>query len=662
MSLLNLKQVAGPKDGALGGVVVFDSGKPNWSTDINSAMVVPTGTTAERPQIAVEGSLRFNSETQKLEGFEGNEWKEFASPRVIKSEDGLTFVDINRNGFPDEVAMGSFGKEVLLVKGSETEATAGEKLTITHVDDEVQLVAQNSAGTGNVDVRVMPQGSGHVFFGLLGDGVVESEIGFDLIVRGGGSDISNGPGNTTITGGNATTGNFDGGDLILKPGTGFGTGTFGNISIVDGYDVPFLTFESAGDESSNYMVVKNGASNVDGLINGVKLAVAGASTSANVDMYLDPKGNGLVRVADYSTYTASLNAVGGSDALVTKGYVLSLAGLGEGDTNNIIAGAGLTDDNGTFNVNVGATTIGLDGVNNLIVKSNATAGQILISTGVAGEQAEWGGLDLSSSASFTGVLGPTNGGLGFTSFAQGDLLVGNAGATLDKIAIGTVGKALLSTGTSVSYSYITKLVDDNGKTSIATRTTADAVNNLFATNAAADGNVELGAEGTNDDISIQLSPKGLGVLLAPVGYTANIGSNAETLVTKSFVETAIAGGGDSLTRKVALTGSWASEMNLGTVLPNPVGKAVYVDRAIIRTITPISGGGATQAKIMSGTDVVMDLYESDLLTAGTYLADLSEAFASTNTQLKIQFFAADGTTAATPTGGSLDVTVLYRIR
>lgn len=583
-----------------------------------------------------------------------------AEANRIVSDDTTTFVETQKAGSLNKVVMGSNSKSVLEVEGSAT-TTKGETLKVTHVDSELQLVAQNTAGTGDVSVRVVPQGDGHVFFGIQGDGVVEGEKTFDITVRGGlGTGAAN-PGDLFLTGGDSPSGNYNGGNVVLKPGIGSGTGTVGAVQVVDEFDTPVLGFKSIGETSSNYIELRNGANNADPAINGVKISAAMASTSANVDIYLDPKGSGLVRVSDFATYSAALLQTGSNDALVTKSYVLGLAGLGEGEESTILAGVGLTDDNGVFNVNVEAATIGVDGVNNLIVKGSGNAGELLMSTGIAGEQAVYGKLNLSSSASFTGVLGPTNGGLGFTTFNAGDILVGN-GTTLDKIPVGGEGKALFSTGASLEYTYVSKLVDETGASVIETASVVDPVNFFTATNAAADGFLELAATGTDANITVRLSTKGTGLLLATPGYSDNVGSNPDTIVTKGWVEKAISSGSDTLTRRVVLNGNWASTMNLGEVLPVVVGKDVYVTRAIVRVIAPLTGGGVNEMVILSDTDVVASAMESDVLAAGTYIVDLAETFASKGIQLKASFFAADGSTVVTPTGGNLEITITYKIR
>jgi hypothetical protein len=41
---------------------------------IKNAITLPSGNTAQRPQSPVVGMIRFNTETEKVEGYEGTEW------------------------------------------------------------------------------------------------------------------------------------------------------------------------------------------------------------------------------------------------------------------------------------------------------------------------------------------------------------------------------------------------------------------------------------------------------------------------------------------------------------------------------------------------------------------------------------------------------------
>lgn len=90
------------------------------------------------------------------------------------------------------------------------------------------------------------------------------------------------------------------------------------------------------------------------------------------------------------------------------------------------AGDGLSFTGNELNVGSSAT-IGTtaDAVH---VASSAVAGQVIISTGVAGDPAVYGALDLSNSDSVTGILPPESGGTGtvLTGLTPGSVMIVNS--------------------------------------------------------------------------------------------------------------------------------------------------------------------------------------------------------------------------------------------
>jgi hypothetical protein len=581
-----------------------------------------------------------------------------ASGDKIISDDDANYVETQKTGYETSVVIGANNQLIAEFSGNAL-STLGEQFELILDNQEVHITSKSIAGTEDIDIRLIPQAGGFVYLGSTGNGIVQPEPTFNLELKGGESDSTSSPGSVLITGGIATSGNFNGGNVILKPGDGFGTGTSGITKITDVYDTSIMEFISAGSASSNYLQIYNGASNSDPTINGVKISVAAGSAASDVDIYLDPKNSGLIKVSDLSAYSAALNNAGNNDALVTKAYVASITG---GDSDVILAGNGLTDDAGTFNINVGANTIGIDGSNNLILKSSSTAGQVLVSTGTNTQEATWGSINLSSTANFSGTLGAAYGGTGITIYTEGDLLIGNASGTISKFALGTSGSFLKSNGTTLEYSFISDLNDESGNLAIDTIAAADAVNYFTFTNSASGDTLVISSAGTDTDIDITVSPKNNGLLLAKTGYTDNIGTNIETFVTKGYVDTIVAAGVESYTRILSVSSGWSSELNVGAVLPDPDGKSVYVSQIKMNVNSVIVGGGAVQAKVIAGSNVLMDFNENDILETGTFIVDLPEITVFNNSQVKLQFYTVDGTTAATPTSGNIDLLVFYKFR
>jgi hypothetical protein len=83
MSHFKLKQIAGPTNGAKGGIIVFDNTIPKWSTDLTTSLTLPSGNTAARPQPAANGSIRYNTQTNHVEALENGTWVALAGPSTF---------------------------------------------------------------------------------------------------------------------------------------------------------------------------------------------------------------------------------------------------------------------------------------------------------------------------------------------------------------------------------------------------------------------------------------------------------------------------------------------------------------------------------------------------------------------------------------------------
>ena len=196
----------------------------------------------------------------------------------------------------------------------------------------------------------------------------------------------------------------------------------------------------AGDR----ILIKNQATASE---NGIYDVTAGTPTrSLDADTGAELNGGSFVFVEEGTTL-ADTGWVVTSDGVITIGtspinwVQFSAAGV-------ISAGVGLSMVGTVMNSNVGASTISVNGTNNLIVNSSATGGQTLISAGVVGTEATWGALDLANVNSITGLLPKLNGGLNtnITAFANGSMIVAdNTNNKVNELAIGTNGNAMVVT-------------------------------------------------------------------------------------------------------------------------------------------------------------------------------------------------------------------------
>lgn len=77
----SITENATPYDGYTGDIWQYTANtntvSHNGTVDNSSntgAMIFPTGTTAQRPSVAQQGMVRFNSETKRFEGYNGTDW------------------------------------------------------------------------------------------------------------------------------------------------------------------------------------------------------------------------------------------------------------------------------------------------------------------------------------------------------------------------------------------------------------------------------------------------------------------------------------------------------------------------------------------------------------------------------------------------------------
>lgn len=267
---------------------------------------------------------------------------------------------------------------------------------------------------------------------------------------------------------------------------------------------------------------------------------------------VDPKQNGIyiVTVAGATgTIHRSTDQDGSNPAseLSSGNFVFIELGATLGQTGWITQGDGIlavnvdpinwVQFNGTFGITAGkgidivgnnvrtdadeltiGTTLGGIGSSSdaavLSVVSTATLGQVLRSTGTAGNSAVWGALDLANTNAVTGALDETNGGTGQTTYVTGDTLYASAANTLSKLAFNdfstyVAGATVPAWSTSI-YATTILAPDATGEELLRFTDVASAVNEFTITNAATGTNPILSATGGDTNIGINLLTKGTG--------------------------------------------------------------------------------------------------------------------------------------------------------
>ena len=195
------------------------------------------------------------------------------------------------------------GSGVAVIDASNAASGTGEYLDITNAAGKLTLTSKNASGTGAVDMYLQGQNGGDVFIvGQSGEALIQGEADTDLTVAGG--DSSTGAaGDLILKGGNGSA-NGDSGAVIIKGGNGGSTD--GNVQVLGADDTAIATFVETASAADNF-VMTNGTG-------GLELSAAGASADVNVT--LAPKGDGLILApAGYDM------SAGPGEALVSKAYV-----------------------------------------------------------------------------------------------------------------------------------------------------------------------------------------------------------------------------------------------------------------------------------------------------------------------------------------------------
>ena len=222
------------------------------------------------------------------------------------------------------------------------------------------------------------------------------------------------------------------------------------------------------------------------------------------------------------------NMSSNSDTLVptqqsVKAYVDAVAGT----SNNV---TGLTASGAELNVLDGASAGTIVNSKGVIYSSggkvNATSLQIA-------------GTDLTATAAEFNLL---DGGstVGTTAVASGDGIVTNDGGVMRHTNVDTFDTYLAGTSKTLTNKTLTapKIVDGgfiadaNGNEALVFQTTGSAVNALEITNSAASGALTIGAMGGDDNVDINITPKGTG----EVNIAAGNLNYAGTAVTSTGAE------------------------------------------------------------------------------------------------------------------------------
>ena len=221
---------------------------------------------------------------------------------AVGSDNKVLMSDGSANGY-EYVSHLRNGSGVAVVDASNAASGSGEYLDLTNAAGKLTLTAKNASGTGAVDMYLQGQNGGDVFIvGQSGEALIQGEADTDLTVAGGDSSAG-AAGDLILKGGNGSA-NGASGAVIIKGGNGGSAD--GNVQVKGADDTAIATFVETASAADNFTLT-NGTGSVN---------LAAAGTSADVNIVLNPKGDGLVLAP--SGYDMS---AGAGTAFVTKDYV-----------------------------------------------------------------------------------------------------------------------------------------------------------------------------------------------------------------------------------------------------------------------------------------------------------------------------------------------------
>jgi hypothetical protein len=496
----------------------------------SEGIVVPTGNTASRPLLPVNGTLRYNSQTAVFEGYANNVWGAITTGTGVTSV-GLSmpadFTVTNSPVTSAGVLTATWASQAANLVLASPNGSSGTPSFRSLANDDLPASGVVAATYGTASaVPVFTVNAKGVVTNVTnttiaisntqvsGLGTMSTQNATSVSITGGAIDGTTVGATTpaagtftsvTMTSGTITTAPVSGNDIVNKTYadsiasginfhqscvyatttalaantynngvSGVGATLTGNVNgalVIDGH-----TFVSPTDVGKRVLIKNEGNAAYNGVYTVTQTGSAGAVYILTRATDFDTAGSGVDQIDQGDFFLITAGTANANTSWVqqtplpvtvgTTGIVFSQFGA----PLTYSAGTGLNESPAyTFNIaNTGVTSGNYGSASSVPAISVNAQGQITSATNTS--------IAIAASQVTSGTLAVAQGGTNIGSYAVGDLLFANTTTSLDRLAVGLNGYVLASNGTAPGYVAQSTLSVGSATNATNTAITADSTN------------------------------------------------------------------------------------------------------------------------------------------------------------------------------------------